>query len=389
MLINMNVGGTEKALLNMISEIPTNQYDITILMLEEYGGFLSHIPIDVNVKYLKEYKQIKSILNEPLQKVALSFLKSGKLIDAFKIMSLYLISKLMNDRRVIFRYALKDYRKIETEYDLAVAYAGPMDFISYFVINKLNAKKKIQWIHFDITKVGFDNKTATKLYKRFDKVYVVSKEGKNKFTDLFPTLRDRTDTFINIVSPNTITQLANKNAGFEDKFDGIRILTVGRLTKEKGQDLAIRVLAKLKKEGFNVRWYCIGEGNSRRDYEGLIDQLNIKDDFILLGAKTNPYSYMKQCDIYVQPSRHEGYCITLTEAKCFGKPIITTNFTGAYEQIIDNISGLIVDFDEAQMYTAIKKLLNDQNVKSRIEKNLQDIEITPSKEIQKLFTIAN
>jgi glycosyltransferase involved in cell wall biosynthesis len=336
MLINMNVGGTEKALINMISEMSTEEYDITLLMLEEYGGFLNSIPKDIHVEYLTGYNKIKGILNQPPHITALTFLSRGKLGKAINIMLLHLVSKITRERSIVFKYALRGFKNIEELYDVAIAYAGPMDFISYFVINKIKAKKKIQWIHFDITKIGFNQKFAAKTYRMFDRIFVVSEEGRKRLINYLPNLKTKIDTFYNIISSNSIEKMANNGVGFTDNFDGIRILTVGRLTKEKGQDLTIPVLKKLKTAGYNVRWYCIGEGNARVEYETLIKKARVKNDFILLGTKTNPYPFMKQCDLYVQPSRHEGYCITLSEAKTFHKPIVSTDFTGAREQIINN-----------------------------------------------------
>ncbi|WP_318505192.1 glycosyltransferase [Bacillus sp. T3] len=322
----MNVGGTEKALLNMISVMSKVKYDIEILMLEKYGGFLNTIPKSVSVRYLDEYKEIKSIINEPPINVVLRYVKQGKLLNAFVLFILFLISMINKERTLLFKYVLRKF-PVNGDYDLAVAYAGPMDFISYFVANKINSKKKIQWIHFDVTKIGFNKYFASKIYKMFDRIYVVSKEGKNKLDRLLPTLKDKTEVFLNIIVQENIKKLADEGLGFQDNFDGIRILTVGRLSKEKGQDLTIPVLAKLKQEGLNIRWYCIGEGNERVEYEKAIKKYEVKEDFILLGSNPNPYPFMKQCDIYIQPSRHEGYCITLAEAKCFCNPIISTNFT--------------------------------------------------------------
>lgn len=176
MSINMNVGGTEKALLNMVSEIPKETYDITIYMLEEYGGFLNSIPSDVHVEYFKGYKNIKGILNNPPHLTTLDFLKRGRVIKAFTILMLLLLSKMTNDRSFFFKYVLYNYPKFKNEYDIAVAYDGPMDFISYFVIHRIKAKKKIQWIHFDITKIGFNKYFAARLHKRFDKLFVVSSD---------------------------------------------------------------------------------------------------------------------------------------------------------------------------------------------------------------------
>lgn len=387
MLINMNVGGTEKALINMISEMSTEEYDITLLMLEEYGGFLNSIPKDIHVEYLTGYNKIKGILNQPPHITALTFLSRGKLGKAINIMLLHLVSKITRERSIVFKYALRGFKNIEELYDVAIAYAGPMDFISYFVINKIKAKKKIQWVHFDISKIGFNKNFASKIYSRFDQIFVVSNEGKNKLTNILPKLKEKTDTFTNILSSKLIIKMAEEDNGFEDKFDGFRILTVGRLSKEKGQDLTIPVLAKLKDNGFNVKWYCIGDGSARNEYEDLIKEYKLENDYILLGAYVNPYPFMKQCDLYVQSSRHEGYCITLSEAKCFGNPIISTNFTGAKEQIINGKTGLLVDFNEEQMYNALIKLLEDETLRDNFKENLHHLIPDTTNEVRKFNLI--
>ncbi|MBM7651851.1 glycosyltransferase [Neobacillus cucumis] len=387
MLLNMNVGGTEKAFLNMLTEMPPEKYEITVLLLEESGGFLQYIPDYVDIEVIKGYKSIKKILNDPPHITAINLLKKGHLIKASILIFLTLLSKVTKERSQFFNYVLKDIPNIETNYDVAVAYAGPMDIISYFVINKIKAKKKIQWIHFDVTKIGFNQQFAAKIYKKFDKVFVVSNEGKNKLLNYLPSLNEKTDIFLNAISPSSIINMANAEEGFKDNFNGVRILTVGRLTKEKGQDLTIPILAKLKLAGYNVRWYCIGDGGARKEYEDLIKKHGLENDFILLGANPNPYPYMKQCDLYVQPSRHEGYCITLAEAKCFNKPIVSTNFTGAREQIINNQTGLIVNFDEIEMYNTIKKLLDDKGLRREIVKNSQIYINNNTTDIQKLINL--
>ncbi|WP_088034119.1 glycosyltransferase [Evansella clarkii] len=369
MVINMNVGGTEKALLNMINEIPESDYEITILMLEKYGGFLDSIPGNVKVEYVDGYKEIKDLLNPPPLKVVKGFLRTGRLFKAAGFFTVSLLSKLLNDKILLMKYALRSTPVLKDKYDIAVAYAGPMDLISFFVAKKIKADRKIQWIHFDITKIGFDKNYAAKLYKCFDQIHVVSRVGKEKFLSLLPQMDRKLAVYPNFVSRKSVTAMAEQGRGFEDAFEGYRILTVGRLSKEKGQDLAIQVMSKLKEKGFNVKWYCIGEGNARKEYEQLIRDYGVEKEFILLGSNSNPYPFMKECDIYVQPSRHEGFCITLAEAKCFNKLIVCTDFTGAREQIINNETGLIVDFDAEQTADALVKLLKDEKLRDKIQRN--------------------
>ncbi|MGG2060239.1 glycosyltransferase [Priestia megaterium] len=387
MIINMNVGGTEKALLNMISEIPKDKYDITILMLEEYGGFLNSIPREVNVEYLNEYKKIKDVLNNPPHITSLNLFKKGKVLEAFKLSIVHLLSKITKDRSIFFQHVLKKYPVLKGEYDMAVAYAGPMDFISYFIVNNIRAKKKIQWVHFDITKIGFNKQFASKIYNKFDKIFVVSEEARSKFVKMVPQLKEKSEVFLNIVSPNIIHNQSKEGKGFKDSFDGLRILTVGRLTIEKGQDLAIQALSKLIKHGYKVKWYCIGEGNSKGKYEKLVERYNLHEHFIFLGANPNPHPYINQCDIYVQPSRYEGYCITIMEARCLKKPIVTTDVNGAREQIVNEENGLIVGIDENEIYKAVEKLINSKELRNKFSSNLSNENFNSAIEMKKLFNV--
>lgn len=375
MLINMNIGGTEKALLNMITEIPRDKYEITILMLEEYGGFLNEIPEDVKIEYVKKYKRIKMLIDIPLHINSLNEFKKGNVIKGFNLLLLYLISKVFKERSLLYKYILKDHKELPDKYDIAVAYAGPMDLISYFILKKIKAKKKIQWIHFDIEKIGFNKHFANKFYKEFDKIFVVSNEAKDKLVNTLPILNEKTSVFFNMVSPRIINKKSKEGTGFKDNFNGLRILTVGRLTIEKGQDLAIAALVRLLAEGYNVKWYCLGDGNYKKQYEKLVKDHNLQDSFVFLEADPNPYTYIDQCDLYVQPSRYEGYCITLLEAKTLNKPIITTDVNGAKEQIVNGKTGLIVGIDEYEIFKAIKRLLHDNKLINEITENLRKEEI--------------
>ena len=386
MCISMNIGGTEKALLTMLNEMDRSKYDITLFMLEEYGGFLNQIPDGIKVMYLKEYKTLKKFINDPPQLVAKELIKNRKIIKGLSVLFVYIISKLMKDISIYYKYILSNVDTLNEEYDIAIAYAGPMDFISYFVINKIKSKKRVQWIHFDISKIGFNVNFAKKIYDKFDKVFVVSNEGKDKLINFLPSLKDKTEVFFNIISCKMIEKMSYEGEGFSDDFDGTRILTVGRLSKEKGQDLIIPVLKKLKENGYKVRWYCIGEGKIRDEYEKLIKEKNLENNFILLGANPNPYPYIKKSDIYVQTSRHEGYCLTLAEAKCLCKPIVTTNFIGAYEQIEDEINGFIVNQNEDDIYGKIKLIIDNKAISDKFIKNLESIVLDTTDDVNKLIS---
>lgn len=113
----------------------------------------------------------------------------------------------------------------------------------------------------------------------------------------------------------------------------------------------------------------------------------MENNFILLGQNPNPYKFIRQCDIYVQPSRHEGFCITLAEAKLFNKPNVTTNFTGASEQIIDGMTGLIVDIDVDSLYLGVKKLLDNESLRNKFTFNLSKVRQNVDEQLKKFKNI--
>ena len=221
MMINMNVGGTEKALLNLLNNIDKNQYKVTILMLEKKGGFLNDIPDWVEVKVVNEYEALRELLNDPPQNVSIKLIKGGKVIFGISVLLHYIWCKLVGEMSVYYRYILKDIKIIDNNYDIAVAYAGPMDLISYFVLNKIIAKTKIQWIHFDINKININNKFSRKVFTKFNNLYVVSKSARDNLVERFLEIKDKTEVFYNIISKERIISLSKNGQGFDDDFDNI------------------------------------------------------------------------------------------------------------------------------------------------------------------------
>ena len=386
MVSSMNIGGVEKSLLSLLSVMPKEKYDITVLTLEKKGGFLDYIPSYIKVEEAAWFKEIKPIIMESPQKTIKKYLKENKVFKILTFIYSYYKSKNTDNRYIYYKNILKSIPENEDEYDVAIAYAGPTEIIDAYITHKVKAKKKIGWVHFDISKHKINEKLYENLYKKFDNIFTVSNEDNKKLNEIIPSTVNKSEVLLNIISKELINEMAKEDINFDNEFDGVKIVTVGRLSKEKGQDLAIKALANLKKDGYKVRWYCVGEGNSREEYESLIKDNKLEEDFILLGATPNPYPYIKNSDIYVQTSRHEGYCLTLAEAKCLCKPIVTTNFNGAYEQLDNNINGIIVEYNEYEIYNAVKKILSNNNLKNKLIKNLIDKDINTISEINKFYS---
>jgi glycosyltransferase involved in cell wall biosynthesis len=385
MLSSMNIGGVEKSLLSLLSAIPKDKFEITVLLLEKKGGFLEYIPDWVRVEEAVWFENVKPIIMQPPQDTFRRYFNKKQYLKALYFIFIYLVSKFSGNRFIYYKNVLRNIPLNKNIYDIAIAYQGPTDIIDYYIGRRVRAKKKISWVHFDVSKFIINKKLYCKLYTKFNNIFVVSEEAKKRLIETIPTVSDKVDVFLNLISHELIKNMADDQIKFDDDFRGVKIITVGRLSVEKGQDIAIKALYKLRKDGYNIRWYCIGDGNSRREYESLIDYYQLNEDFLLLGPTTNPYPYMLKADIYVQTSRHEGYCLTLAEAKCLNKPIITTNFTGACEQIIDGFNGFIVGCNEEELYSKIKFLINTPDEQTKVMWNLSKASINTMSEVYKLL----
>ncbi|MBS4220176.1 glycosyltransferase [Bacillus sp. FJAT-49711] len=385
MVSSMNVGGVEKSLLSLFADIPKNKYDITLMLLEKKGGFIDNIPGWVKVEVAPWFNDVQPIIMQPPQQTVRGYLTKKRFIKLMYFIYAYFISKYFNNRHYYYRSVLKNVPNNLTKYDIAISYQGPTDIIDYYIAYKVTASKKISWVHFDVNKHQINKKLYKRLYRNYTNIFAVSQQAKEILIEKIPSISKKTEVFFNIIPKDLIIEMSKIPMEFDDGFKGLKITTVGRLAKEKGQDLAIKVLSRLRSEGYNVRWYCIGEGNERKEYELLIQDYGLKSDFFLLGAKLNPYPYILQSDIYVQTSRHEGYCLTLAEAKCLNKPIVTTNFTGAYEQIMDGYNGFIVNCHEEDLYIKIKKLIVNKSERDRLGGNLLNDSINTIDENQKVY----
>ena len=385
MVSSMNIGGVEKSLLSLLAVIPKEKYEITILTLDKKGGFLEYIPNNVKLIEAEWFKYIKPIIMDSPQNIIKRYIKNYEFLKILSFIYSYFKSKKTNDRYIYYKHVLKSIPECKEKYDAAIAYAGPTEIIDAYISHKVKAEKKIAWVHFDISKHKINKKLYNNLYERFDKIFAVSNECKKKLDEIIPAVRNKSEVLFNIVSEDLINEMSESYVDFDDNYKGIKIITVGRLSKEKGQDLAIKALAKLKKDRYDVKWYCIGEGNSRQEFEQLIKEYKLEENFLLLGATSNPYPYIKNADIYVQTSRHEGYCLTLAEAKALNKPIVTTDFIGAYEQIKNNENGIIVSCNENDLADAIRKLIDEKEICSKFSNKLREEKIDTTNEVNKLL----
>lgn len=363
----MNIGGVEKALLAELATYSPDEYEIHVALLEKKGGFLSKLPSHVTLHEISFYKENKHIFNNPPLSNIKYYLKNKKYSIATNLLWAYICYKLTGSQKVLFNVMFRIIPEFPIEYDKVYAYAGPFPFIDYFVTNKVKAKEKQVWIHYDISKINPDKGIINKLYHNYNKINIVSQQGKEIFDKTFPQYTAKSRFYPNKINKQEILELADELENPFANYNGINIVTVGRVSKEKGQSMTLEVLKSLLDVGFNVYWHYIGYGNDLENCKKKSQELGINNKAFFYGAMANPYPYMRYCDIYVQPSKHEGFCITLSEAKLFDIPIITTDFTGAKEQLGNyNHSCDIVNYSSDSLFKGIVNIIkvNDSVINS-------------------------
>ena len=361
----MMAGGIEKALINMLNAFSKEKYDITLYVEKLGGDFFEDIPSYVNVKVIPEIE----CGNKERIRSALKSFKIGRSIEITK----GLIHNYRNREYIDQCIGMcKILPKVEESYDLAIAYSAPVSLALYYVAYNIKANKKWTWIHNEVDQITVDIQDADNVFEEYNKIFCVSKLAKEKFDLKLPKYKNKSEVFYNIINFEDMKEKAKDNIQNDMPDGDYKVLTVGRICEQKGQDIIPNIVEKLKKRNVSLKWYLLGEG----DYESLIKQKikekGIEKDIILLGKKTNPYPYFKKCDLYVQTSRHEGFGITLTEAKFFLKPIITSSFAGADEQIKNGENGFIVNFNEDKFVEKIIYLKNNIDVQRKMIEKLKE-----------------
>lgn len=361
----LGCGGAERAMLNLLQELHGNNCEISLFVLTGQGELIRDLP--ENVKLLnKNYKPVSVLGKNGRRLLGKNVLKVGICKGLFIKRAAYLLKnyrimrkngKVLPDK-LFWRIIAEGTPKIEEEYDLAVAYLEGGS--TYYTADRVNAKKKVAFVHIDYQRAGYTRELDLDCYKKFDKIFAVSDEVKENFLRVYPEYENKLAVFNNILHLEKIKHLSQNGEGFDDGFHGKRILTVGRLTKQKRFDIAIETMKLLKqKSNIPLRWYVLGDGDLKQSLEKTIKSEGLEKDFLMLGVKENPYPYFYNCDLYVHATEFEGKSIALQEAQVLGKPIIATDCSGNREQIENGVDGILCELAPQAICENILSLINN------------------------------
>lgn len=384
---SLHCAGAEKSLITLLSLIDYKKYKVD-LQLFGYGGQLEEVlPKEVNlltpISYMKYNEQsIKdSIIN-------CRNIQQAKFIYARLKYSLNIrLKKYTNAQmaRIFWRINNKLIEKNPKKYDIAISYAQGIP--TFYVADKIKADKKIAWVNTSYKLNEKDKNYQMKFYDKYNKIIAVSHSAREILIETFPKYSKKTDIIYDINDYNLIYKMSKIGQSYNDNFDGIRVLTIGRLDYGKRYDRAIEACKILKDKGINFKWYALGIGGLQDEINNLIKSYNLENEFILLGVKSNPYPYIKDADIYVQTSDFEGFGLAIAEARILNIPVVTTEFDSVYNQMIQEKNGLIVGMNAQAVVDGIVRLIENKELRESIINYLKQEKKGNIEELEKFYNL--
>ncbi len=257
---------------------------------------------------------------------------------------------------------------IPGEWDVACAYAD--GFIVTTVVEKVCAKKKFLWIHSDYQQWP-QNKMTADAFSRATGAIAVSTNALVSFNKWYKEQQGRpysktSRVIYNIIDRDRVLALAVQDGERLSFSSTIKLVTVGRMTFPKGQDLIPQIADTLRKKGLNFEWTLVGGGEMQSQVQSDVDRLGLSDCVLFTGEVANPMGWVKGADIVVQPSRWEGWGITVSEALLLKRPVIVSDIAVFREQVIDGVNGLVVPLDIDALADAIMRLAKDESLRTKM-----------------------
>lgn len=333
---NLEIGGVQKALVNLLREI-SKEYDVTLLLFNKSGAYLDEIPSGVKVIQASSWYRFLGIAQSQ-SKNKKDYLIRGALAFITKIFGRTLALKIMSLTQ----------KKLNDRFDVAISYlhnGGNKSFYggcNEFVLDKVDAAQKIAFLHCDFAHSGANTRVNIKNYKRFDKIAACSEGCLRSFKNCVDFDEKRLYKVANCHDFDRILNLAKEDPVVYSK-DEINIVSVARLSPEKGIERAIKAIKYVVSKGLNVKYSIVGDGAQRSELENLTKELGVMDHVVFYGNSNNPYRYMANADMLLIPSYHEAAPIVIDEARCLSVPILATETTSSIDMIINRNCGWVCE----------------------------------------------
>lgn len=346
---SLRIGGIQSALKSLLKNIEKN-YKIDLFLFNNDSSTES-LPANIKVYSGKGLLKIISYTRKEAK-------NKGIFIYFIRIF-LAVLCKIFNSK-IIYSFIFKGQQKFNN-YDIAISFSNNVGIHStyfgcnQFVISNINAKEKITWLHVDYEIFNLNNKINNNEYKLFDKIICVSEFVKKQFLKYNNNCKNKCFVIENFIEVEDIKQKSKEKCDIYFNQEMFNIISIGRLDDNKNQILQLETALKLMNNGIKFKWYFIGDGINYSKYKKYILDNKLSNNVELLGAKTNPYNYIKNSNLLVSTSKSESYGLTVIESLILNIPVIAMYY-GAIDEINTN-DNIVICHKENELYEKVKKMI--------------------------------
>lgn len=382
-------GGAERAFVSLLNLLPLDKIEAHVMVIEEEGLFMNQLPQNIII----EHAPVEMVIANARIKSSY-FWKHVTIRTLFsKLFSIFkgkIVSrkKTMGSQQYFWNEVKRSVPYNSSNYDVVISFMN--GFCNYYAIDKVDAKVKYLWVHNDYNKLGCSADFDKPYFSTATKVATISSVCVESLKKNFPGLSDKFIMVENVSPTSFILEKSKEPVDdmFIDQYD-FTISSVGRLSEQKGYDIAIDAAHIMKDRGLNFCWYVVGEGELRSTFEKKIKEYGLENNFKLLGLRANPYPYIANSTFFVMTSRFEGKSIALDEAKILCKPILSTKYPSVYDNIKDGLDGVLVEQEPIKVAEGIERLYSDLKLKrslvSYLESHIDSNETIVKKQIMDLI----
>ena len=386
----LRIGGAERALLGLLRCLGESEFDVDLFLCSHTGELITYLPDMVCL--LPEDNEAACIAvpaKEALKRGAFSVL-FGRLWAKFRTRRYERRHSGLQNSNVAIEYShLYTHRYVKKiqpgmHYDLVLSFLEP----HYIAAFRTEGKKKIAWMHTDYSAISVDPEKGLQVWSQFDYIAAISESCAQSFASVYPSLKDKLLVIENIHDIQTVRKQAEAFCVDTEMPTGsLRLLSIGRYCTAKNFDNVPDICARLIRFGLDVKWYIIGFGGDEALIRQRIEEAGMQRHVILLGKKENPYPYITACDLYIQPSRYEGNCVSVREAQILGKPVVITAYPTSPSQLEDGVDGVIVPMDNEGCAMGIAALLEDPDKMRELSENCLQRDYSNAAEVEKLYKL--
>ena len=362
---NLQLGGVQKSLINLLNAI-NDKYEIHLFLLDKNNELLPFVPKNVIVNEIGYPLRLMGISHNAAREE--SFFRG---IQSFVLRA---VTRIIGKRFTV-PFIVNATKRINEEFDVAISYVhdgGDKSFYggcNEFVLKRVKAKRKFSFMHGDFLKCGSNTAYNVRILAEFDKIICVSRYCAESMRKSVPSIKEKITYVPNFINYDEIVRLANDAP---QKYDptNINLVTIARLSKEKGLIRVLPALRRLIDGGKKIKWYIIGDGAYKDAVRNEIDKEKLTEDVVLVGKQTNPYKYMLNADLFVLPSYEEAEGMVIKEALGLGVPVLATD-TGATRDILSEEYGFICNNNDEDLSKILVEVIGEKDLIEAKKANLR------------------